>query len=511
MSLLKKELTEKSGFTMEFSVSKDVYDKAEMEAYKKLVKNMTVPGFRKGKAPKHVVERLYGKGVFFEDAVNACLPEAFDEAVKEAGLEVVGTPNFEIVSNDGDIVLKATGFVKPEVKIDGYKGIKAKKKTVRVTKKDVDEELDKARKRNARTVDVSDRAAKKGDIANIDYEGSVDGVPFDGGKAEKHDLTLGSGAFIPGFEDQIVGKKPGEEFDVEVTFPADYHAKDLAGKKAVFKTKLNTLKVEELPAADDEFAKDVSEFNTLDEYKADLKDKITKRESDKADAEFENLLGETLIDKLVADIPEPMFVQETENYVRDYDNRLRMQGLDLNTYFKYTGLTLDALRTQMRPQAEKQVKLRLALEKIAELEKLTVSDDAVEAEYKRISDAYNVPMDKVKEMVAAEDIRKDLLVADAMKFVKDHALAEKADDAAEAPAAEEKPAKKATKKAAAKSEEAEEKKPAAKTTKKAAAKSEETEEKKPAAKTTKKAAAKSADAEEKKPAKKTTKKAADKE
>ena len=497
MSLLKKELTEKSGFTMEFSVSKDAYDKAEAEAYKKLVKNMTVPGFRKGKAPKHVVERLYGKGVFFEDAVNACLPEAFEEAVKESGLEVVGTPNFEIVSSDGDIVLKATGFVKPEVAIDGYSGIKAKKAAVRVTKKDIDAELENVRKRNARTVDVSDRAAKKGDIANIDYEGSVDGVPFDGGKAEKHDLTLGSGAFIPGFEDQIVGKKPGEEFDVEVTFPADYHAKDLAEKKAVFKTKLNSLKYEELPALDDEFAKDVSEFNTLDEYKADIKDKITKRETDKADAAFENLLGEALISKLVADIPEPMFVQETENYVRDYDNRLRMQGLDLNTYFKYTGLTLDALREQMRPQAEKQVKLRLALEKIATLESLTVSDDAVEAEYKRVSDAYNVPVEKVKEMVSADDIRKDLLVAEAMKFVKEHAVAEKADEAAEE---KEAAPKKATAKKAAEEKEVAPKKA---TAKKAA------EEKEVAPK--KATAKKAADEAAEKPAKKTTKKTTAKE
>ena len=499
MSLLKKELTEKSGFTMEFSVSKDTYDKAETEAYKKLVKNMSVPGFRKGKAPKHVVERLYGKGVFFEDAVNACLPEAFEEAVKEAGLEVVGTPNFEVVSTDGDIVLKATGFVKPDVQIDGYNGIKAKKKAVRVTKKDVDEELENARKRNARTVDVSDRAAKKGDIANIDYEGSIDGVPFEGGKAEKHDLTLGSGAFIPGFEEQIVGKKPGDEFDVEVTFPEDYHAKDLAGKKAVFKTKLNSLKFEELPALDDEFAKDVSEFNTLDEYKADIKDKMTKRAADKADAEFENLLGETLIQKLVADIPEPMFVQETENYVRDYDNRLRMQGLDLNTYFKYTGLTLDALREQMRPQAEKQVKLRLALEKIAALESLTVSDDAVEAEYKRISDAYNVPMDKVKEMVAAEDIRKDLLVAEAMKFVKEHAVADKADDAAESADADKETAPKKTAKKAADKEAAPKK-----TTKKAA------EEKDAAPKKTVKKAAEEKEAAPKKTTKKSTEDAAEK-
>lgn len=436
MSLLKKELTEKSGFTLEFSISKENYDKAEMAAYKKNVKNMSVPGFRKGKAPKHVIERLYGKGVFFEDAVNAALPDAFEEAVKEAALEIVGTPSFELVSEEGDIVLRATGFVKPEVKIEGYKGIKAKKKAVRVTKKEVDEELLNARKRNARIVDVSDRAVKKGDIANIDYEGSIDGVPFDGGKAEKHDLTLGSGAFIPGFEDQIIGKKAGDAFDVEVTFPEDYHAKELAGKKAIFKTTLNAVKFEELPAADDEFAKDVSEFNTLDEYKADIKDKIAKRAAQKADADFENLLGETLIKKLVADIPEPMFVQETENYVRDYDNRLRMQGLDLNTYFKYTGLTLDALRAQMRPQAEKQVKLRLALEKIAELEALTVSDEAVEEEYKRVSDAYNVPVEEVKRMVAAEDIRKDLLVAEAMKLVKASTVSDKAEKTEKAADAE---------------------------------------------------------------------------
>ena len=421
MSLMKKELTEKSGFVMEFSVSKEAFAKAENEAYKKQVKSINVPGFRKGKAPKAIIEKMYGKGIFFEDAINACIPDAFEEAVKEAGLEVVGMPKFDIVSAEDEIVLKAEGFVKPEVTIEGYKGIEAEKKVEEVTDEAVEAELTKARERNARTVEITDRAAEMGDIANIDYEGSVDGVPFAGGKGEKHDLKLGSGQFIPGFEEQIVGKKVGESFDVNVTFPTEYHAEELAGKAAVFKTTLNAIKFEELPEADDEFAKDVSEFDTLDEYKADIKAKMVKRNEDKAQGEFENALAEALMEKLVAEIPEPMFEAETENYVRDYDMRLRQNGLDLNTYFKYTGLTLDALREQMRPQAERQVKVRLALEKIAELEAIVVDDEAVEAEYKRISEAYNVPADEVKKMVAAEDIRADLRVAKAMDVVKETA------------------------------------------------------------------------------------------
>jgi trigger factor len=406
---------------MEFSVSKEAYDKAENEAYKKNVKSINVPGFRKGKAPKSIIEKMYGKGIFFEDAINACIPEAFEEAVKEAGLDVVGTPKFDLVSNDGDIVLKAEGFVKPEVSIDGYKGIEAEKKVAEVTDEEIEAELMRARQRNARTIEVTDRAAQNGDICNIDYEGSVDGTLFDGGKADGHDLKLGSGSFIPGFEDQIVGKNIGDEFDVNVTFPEDYHAKELAGKAAIFKTKLNAIKFEELPEADDEFAKDVSEFDTLDEYKADIKAKMVKRNEDKAQGEFETALAEALMEKLVAEIPEPMFEAETENFVRDYDTRLRQSGLDLNTYFKYTGLTLDALREQMRPQAEKQVKVRLALEKIASLENLTVTDEEVEAEYTRISEAYNVPADQVKNMIASEDIKADLLVAHAMDLVKENA------------------------------------------------------------------------------------------
>ncbi len=484
MSLIKKELTEKSGFTMEFSVSKEVYAKAELEAYKKNVKSINIPGFRKGKAPKAIIEKYYGKDIWFEDAINACIPEAFEEAVKEAGLDIVGQPQFDLVSNDGDIVLKAIGFVKPEATIDGYKGIAVEKKVDAVSDADVDAEVENARKRNARTVDVTDRAAAMGDIANINYEGFVDGVAFDGGKGENHDLTLGSGAFIPGFEEQIVGKTIGEEFDVNVTFPEEYHAAELAGKAAIFKTKLNAIKFEELPALDDEFAKDVSEFDTLDEYKADIKAKMVKRNEDKAEREVENALANALMENLVCEIPEVMFEAETENFVRDYDTRLRQSGLDMATYFKYTGMTLDGLRAQMRPQAEQQVKVRLALETIAKLEALTVSDEEIENEYKRICEAYNVPADQVKAMIAAEDIKADLLVGAAMKLVRENAKVGAAK------------AKKTTTKKAATAAEGEEK-PAAKktTTKKTAAKKdsteEKTEEKKPAAKkTTKKAAEK---------------------
>ena len=426
MSLIKKELTEKSGFVIEFSVSKEVYEKAEMEAYRKNVKTISVPGFRKGKAPKAIIERMYGKGVWFEDAINACIPEAFEEAVREAELNIVGQPVFDIVSTDGDIVLKAEGFVKPTLEIKDYKGIKVEKNVEAVTDEAVDAEVEAARKRNARTIEVTDRVSAMGDIANIDYEGFVDGIAFDGGKGEGHDLKLGSGSFIPGFEEQVAGHNVGEEFDVNVTFPTEYHASDLAGKAATFKTKINSIKFEELPELDDEFVKDVSEFNTVSEYKADIKARMEKRNEDKAESEIGNALALALVEKLEGEIPAPMFDAETENMVRDYDTRLRQNGLDLGTYFKYTGLTLETLREQMRPQAEQQVKVRLALEKIAELEALTVSDEEIEAEYNRIAEAYNIPAEQVKGMVDAEDIKADMLVANAMKLVKDSAVVEKA-------------------------------------------------------------------------------------
>ncbi len=418
MSLIKKELKEKNGYVIEFSVEKDVYAKAEQEAYRKNVKSINVPGFRKGKAPMHVIKTYYGKDVFFEDAINACIPEAFEAAIKEAELDIVGNPKFDLVSMDGDVVLKAEGYVKPTATIEGYRGLEIKKTQVKVTKGEIEEELDKVRDRNARFIQESDKAVENGDTVTIDFEGFVDGVAFDGGKGENHELKIGSGAFIPGFEDQIVGHKIGEEFDVNVTFPTEYHAKDLAGKAATFKTTVKSLK--ELPVADDEFAKDVSEFDTLDEYKADLKKQISKRKADKAEAEFETAIADALMEKLVCEIPEPMFVQETENYLRDYETRLRANGLDLKTYMQYTGMTLDTLREQLRPQAEKQVKVRLALETIAKAEALDATEEEINKEYENIANAYKVELEEVKKMIAAEDIKADLLTAKAMTLVKEN-------------------------------------------------------------------------------------------
>ena len=419
MSLINKELTEKNGYVIEFSIDKETYAKAELEAYKKNVKSMNVPGFRKGKAPMHVIKTFYGKEVFFEDAINACIPEAFEAAITEAGYDIVGTPKFDLVSMDGDIVLKALGFVKPEVTIENYKGIEVEKKVVTISEDEINAEIDKARDRNARFIQESEDAVKDGDTVTLDFEGFVDGVAFDGGKGENYELKIGSGSFIPGFETQIVGQKIGEGFDVNVTFPEDYSAKDLAGKAATFKCEVKSLK--QLPELDDEFVKDVSEFDTVDEYKADLKSKLTERAEANAERELENTLAEKLMELLVAEIPEPMFEAETENYLRDYDTRLRSSGLDLKTYMQYTGLTLDAIRAQLRPQAEKQVKIRLALEKIAILEKLDATEEEIGEEYTRIGSTYGVEVDEVKKMIAAEDIKADLLTAKAMALVKENA------------------------------------------------------------------------------------------
>lgn len=523
MSLTSSKEIEKNLYELKFTVDAETFGAAVTKVYKKQAKNITVPGFRRGKAPRSIIEKMYGKGVFYEDAINEVLPDAYAEALKESGIEAVSRPEFDIESVDdaSGVVLVAKVYVKPEVKIDGYKGIELKKTVEKVTDTEVGAELDRVRERNARMTDVEDRSAAMGDTANIDYEGFVDGKAFDGGKAEGSDLVLGSGQFIPGFEDQIVGHAIGDEFDVNVKFPEEYHAEELAGKDAVFKVKLNGLKLKELPALDDEFARDVSDFDTLAEYEADVKAKLQKNKDDAAEAAMENQLIDAVIEKLDADIPEAMFVAETENFVRDYDTRLRMQGLDLNTYFKYTGLDLDTLRAQMRPQAEKQVKTRLALEKIAELENISASEEEIEAEYKRLAEAYNMEADKIKESIEADALAEDIKVKKAVDFLKDAAVikksaakkttAKKADaEASEEVSATAKkaPAKKTSaKKAATEKADAETaKKPAVKKT---AAKKDGAESKAPAKKT---AAAKKADEEasEKKPAaKKTAAKKAD--
>ena len=423
MSLIKSEKTEKNVYTIEFSVDKDTFQKAISNAYRKQAGKITVPGFRKGKAPRSVIEKMYGKGFFYEDAINEVLPDAFDAALAESKLNMVGQPEFDIVSvDDNGVVLSAKLAVKPTAKIDGYTGIEVEKKVEEVTDEEIEREINMVRERNSREIEVTDGVSAMNDVCTIDYEGFVDGVAFEGGKGNDYPLKLGSGNFIPGFEEQVAGHKIGEEFDVNVTFPEEYHAKELAGKAAVFKTVIHAIKHIELPELDDDFAKDVSEFDTMDEYRADIKAKIAKRHETEADHKFEDAILDALIEKLEADIPEQMYVAETENYVRDYDNRLRMQGLDLKTYFQYTGMNLDSLREQLRPQAEKQVKLRLALETIAKKEKIKVAKAEIEEEIEKMAKAYNMEVDQVKAAIPSDSVAEDLKVKKAMDFVKENAI-----------------------------------------------------------------------------------------
>jgi len=423
MSLTKSEVIEKNRYELQFSVDKATFDAAVEKVYRKQVKSITVPGFRKGKAPRSIIEKMYGTGVFYEDAINDLIPGAYTDALKEAAIDTVGQPEFDVVSIDENgLLLSAKVYVKPEVEIKDYFGIEVEKELAPVTDEEVDKEIEVIRERNSREIEVTDRAAELGDTTVIDYEGFCDGVAFDGGKGTDYALKLGSGSFIPGFEDQIVGKNIDEEFDVNVTFPTEYHAAELAGKDATFKVKIHAITKVELPELDDDFAKDVSEFDTFDEYKADLKAKIEKRHENAAESAVENKLVEALMEKLEADIPEAMFVAETENFVRDYDTRLRSQGLDLNTYFKYTGMNLDQLRAQMRPQAENQVKARLALEKIAALENVEVSEDDINGEYEKIASAYGIEIDQVKASIDSAAIAEDMKVQKAMQLVKDNAV-----------------------------------------------------------------------------------------
>lgn len=502
MSLKKSELIDKNLYELTIGIEKDVFDAAVDKVYRRSVKNINVPGFRRGKAPKAIIQKMYGTGVFYEDAVNDLIPDAYTEALKESGIDAVSQPEFDIDTIDENgVVLKAKVYVKPEVKIEGYEGIAVERDYVPATDAEIDADIAAVQDRNSRMIEITDRAAEDGDTVNIDFEGFTDGTPFEGGKAEGHELILGSGQFIPGFEDQIVGHNVGDSFDVNVSFPEEYHAEELAGKPAVFKCKLNTISKKELPALDDEFARDVSEFDTFAEYKADVEAKINERKGRAADNAVEEKLLEALVEKMEADIPDAMYVTETENFVRDYDNRLRMQGLDLNTYFKYTGMNLDALREQMRPQAERQVKSRLALEGVAAAEKIEVTDEEIDAEYARLSEVYGMEADKIKEMIDKADIAADIKVKKAMDLVKEKAAITEVGGKKKAPA------KKAAKKSddAEAAEEAPAKKPAAKktTAKKAAAKksddaeaAEEAPAKKPAAKktTAKKAEKKDEDA-----------------
>ena len=423
MSLKSVTSPETNVSVLEISIDSETFAAAVTKAYNKKKGDIAVPGFRKGKAPRAIIEKMYGASFFYDEALSSVVPTAYEAALTESGLNVVSAPEYDIVSIDeSGVVFTARVFTKPEVTIEGYKGIEVTRTTATISDEAVASEIAKIQDRNARTEEVTDRAAALGDTVNIDYEGFKDGIAFDGGKAAGHNLELGSGSFIPGFEDQIVGHTVGETFDINLSFPAEYHAEELAGAAVTFAIKLNGISTKILPELDDDFAKDVSEFDTMDEYKADVKAKLEADAAKQADSDVEAQIIEALTNKLVAEIPEPMIVAETENFVRDYDNRLRMQGLKLDDYLKYTGMSLDDVRAQMRPRAESQVKTRLALEKIAALEGVTVSDEEIEAELTSLAEAYNMELSRVKALVDPADVRNDLAIQKAVQIVKDNAV-----------------------------------------------------------------------------------------
>ena len=423
MSLIKVTTLEGNKAEIQLGIDKTALDEQVKVVYKKQVVNMNVPGFRKGKAPLSMLKKMYGESIFVDEALNDLIPAAYEDAYKEADIEAVSAPTFDVVSLDdnGVVVLKAVVDLKPVPKIGEYKGLAVEREIAPVTDEEVDADIATAQKRNARSIEVTDRAAQMGDTANIDYEGFCDGVAFEGGKDNGHDLKLGSGQFIPGFEEGVVGKNIGEEFDVNVTFPEQYHSEELAGKAVVFKCKLNSLTTEELPELDDEFAKDNS-FDTFAEYKADVRKKLEDRATANADRSVEGKLNDMILDILEVEVPESMYQTEMENQVRDYDMQLRQNGLDLNTYFKYTGQNLDQLRENFRPRAERAVKTRLALEAIVTAESITATEDEINDEYKKIADMYQIDVENVKAAIDAKDLSGDICVRKAFQLVKDNAV-----------------------------------------------------------------------------------------
>ena len=420
MALKQANKVETNRVELEIEVGAEAFEQAVSVAYRKNIGKMNIPGFRKGKAPRAYVEKIYGEGVFYEDAVNALYPSALDEAIVESGYEYVEDKiDLDVVSVGKEgLCFKAVITVKPEVEVTEYKGLKAAKKSVSVKETEIKEALAQLQDRNSRLVTVEDRAAQNGDTVVFDFDGYVDDKAFEGGKAENHSLVLGSGQFIPGFEDQIVGKKTGEEFDVDVTFPEEYHATELAGKPAVFKCKLHEIKVKELPELNDDFAKDCSEFDTLEELKADTKENIKKQKERAANEAFETELMEQLIANLKGEIPEAMYENRVNESVRDFDYRLQAQGLNLNTYLQYTGMDMDAFRKGFREQAEKSVKLRLALEKIAQLENIVPTAEEIDAEFAKFAEQYKMEVEQIKSMIPEGELVKDLAVGKAMDVVK---------------------------------------------------------------------------------------------
>lgn len=423
MEIISQNNTATNTTAIEFSFTAEEFENAISAAYNKRKKSITVPGFRKGKAPRKVIEAQYGESVFYDDAVNSLYNQNIVAVIDKTGLDVVDVENTEVVevSKENGVKFKADIITKPVVEISDYKGLEVKKTTKNVDDAAVDAEIDKIRNRNARSISVEDRAAQIGDTAVIDFEGFLDGVAFEGGKGEKFPLELGSGSFIPGFEEQVAGKNIGDDFDVNVTFPEHYQAENLAGKPAVFKCKLHEIKGKELPNVDDEFVKDVSEFDTLDEYKADIKSKLEKAAADEASTNLDNALVDAVIGKMKAEVPQVMYQRRIDEIVREWSARNRISVED---YLKYTGVTMDQFRANFTEVAKRQVDLRLALEKIAELENITVSDEDVEKEYADMAEQYKMEADKIKAAVPADAIKNDLKIEKALDLVRDSAKIE---------------------------------------------------------------------------------------
>lgn len=420
------ENLEKSMAKLTIEVSAEQFEAAMQKAYIKNKGRIQLPGFRKGKAPRAMIEKMYGAGIFYEDAANALIPEAYSKAVEESELDVVSQPEIDVtqLEKGKPFIFTAEVAVKPEVTLGDYKGLEVEKADLEVKEEEIEAELKKEQENNSRTIDVDDRTVENGDITTIDFDGSVDGVPFEGGKGEDYPLTIGSGAFIPGFEEQLVGAELGKEMEVNVTFPEDYHAEELKGKAAVFKCTVKSIKVKELPELDDEFAKDVSEFDTLEEYKNDIKAKLAVQKEEAAKRAKEDAVVDKAIENASMEIPEPMVQNQIRNMVDDFARRIQSQGLSIEQYFQFTGLDAEKLQEQMRPQALKRIQSRLVLEKIAEVEDIQIADEKLDEEIQKMAEMYKMEADKLKELMGdyeKEQMKKDMAVQEAVTILADAA------------------------------------------------------------------------------------------